>query len=101
LGDLLGRMLSGSSRRLSTNYLQSTGLHAELAQQVGLDEETALKSLQEVLLGLGSTLAAATAQPTPEPQPAPPKAESRPKATAAKAPAAKKPAATKRQPPEE
>ncbi len=102
LGDLLGRMLSGSPRRLSANYLQSTGLHAELAQQAGLDEETALKSLQEVLLGLGSNLADAMAQP------ATPKAESRPKATAAKAkapaskkPAAKKPAAKKRQPPEE
>ncbi|GAB4411013.1 MAG: hypothetical protein Kow00123_24720 [Anaerolineales bacterium] len=103
LGDLLGRMLSGSPRRLSANYLQSTGLHAELAQQAGLDEETALKSLQEVLLGLGSTLAAATAQSAPEPQPTP-EAKSRPKPAAAKAkpqPAAKKTPAKKRQPPEE
>jgi len=101
LGDLLSRMLSGSPRRLSANYLQSTGLHAELAQQAGLDEETAVKSLQEAFLGLGSLLAGA-AEPAPEPKPAPPKAAPRAKIAAkAKAQAPKKPTTKKRQPPEE
>lgn len=101
LGDLLGRMLSGSPRRLSANYLQSTGLHAELAQQVGMDEETALKSLQEVFLGLGSVLGQVAGPSEPQVAPSKPAARARttPARTAAKA--AKKTPPKKRQPPEE
>lgn len=100
LGDLLGRMLSGSPRRLNATYLRSTGLHAELAQQAGLDPETALKSLQEVLLDLGSTLASATPE---QPAPAQAKPASRPKATATKTTAktTRKAQPKRCQPPEE
>lgn len=68
LDDLLERMGSGSRRKLSTNYLRSTGLAAELADQTELDTKTAAKSLQEVLLALGSTLSG--------PQPSQPSKES-------------------------
>ena len=56
LDDLLERMGSGSRRRLNRKYLQSTGLASELAQQTELDTDTAVKSLQEVLLALGNQL---------------------------------------------
>ena len=51
LGGLLNRM--GSGQGLDATYLQSTGMQEELAQQTGLDADTAARSLQEVLQALG------------------------------------------------
>jgi hypothetical protein len=54
LGDLLNRMGSGQS--LDATYLQSTGMHEELAQQTGLDADTATRTLQEVFQVLSGQL---------------------------------------------
>jgi hypothetical protein len=54
LGNLLKRM--GSDQGLDATYLQSTGMHEELAQQTGLDADTAIRSLQEVFDMLGGQL---------------------------------------------
>jgi hypothetical protein len=50
LGDLLNRL--GSGQGLDAGYLQSTGMHEELAQQTGLDADTATRGLQEVFQAL-------------------------------------------------
>jgi hypothetical protein len=54
LGNLLNRM--GSGQGLEPTDVQSTGMHEELAQQTGLDADTATRSLQEVLQMLGGQL---------------------------------------------
>ena len=51
LGDLLNRL--GSGQGLDAGYLKSTGMHEELAQQTGLDADTATRGLQEVFNMLG------------------------------------------------
>ncbi len=57
LADLLGRMGSGAG--LDAAYLQSTGMPEELAQQTGLDPETATRGLQEALQMLGGQMGGA------------------------------------------
>jgi hypothetical protein len=57
LADLLGRMGSGAG--LDAAYLQSTGMPDELAQQTGLDPETATRGLQEALQMLGGQMGGA------------------------------------------
>jgi hypothetical protein len=54
LGNLLNRM--GSGQGLAAADLQSTGMHEELAQQTGLDADTATRSLQEVFQMLAGQL---------------------------------------------
>ena len=73
LDDLLERVASGNPQRLSASYLQSTGLTAELAQQSGLDDDTAVTSLREAFLTLGSQLGSVRTQPAPEAAPPQPK----------------------------
>lgn len=51
LGDLLQQV--GRSGRAGTEYLRSTGMPQELAEETGLDLEKATTSLQEVLDLLG------------------------------------------------
>jgi hypothetical protein len=50
LGNLLNQLASGQG--IDTSYLQSTGMHEELAQQTGLDTDTATRGLQEVFQAL-------------------------------------------------
>jgi len=54
LGGLLNQMASG--RGIDADYLQSTGMNEELAQQTGLDPDTATRSLQEVFNLLGGQM---------------------------------------------
>ncbi len=54
LGGLLNQL--GSGRGIDANYLQSTGMPEELAQQTGLDADTAARSLQEVLNALSGQM---------------------------------------------
>jgi hypothetical protein len=54
LGQILQQM--GSSRGVDASYLRSTGLHEELAQETGLDPDTAEASLQEVFNMLSGQL---------------------------------------------
>jgi hypothetical protein len=68
LDDLLKRVGSGNPQRLSASYLQSTGLAAELAQQTGLDHNTATASLQEAFLALSGHVSAAKPAAAPQPQ---------------------------------
>jgi len=51
----------GTGGQFEPGYLRSTGLVAELAQQTGIDQSTAMQSLQEVLGKLGGQLAAGRA----------------------------------------
>jgi len=54
LGDLLNQL--GSGRSLDADYLQSAGMNEELAQQTGLDPDTATRGLQEVFNVLGGQM---------------------------------------------
>jgi hypothetical protein len=54
LSSLLNQL--GSGRGLDAGTLQSTGMNEELAQQTGLDADTAARSLQEVLKALGGQM---------------------------------------------
>jgi hypothetical protein len=63
LDHLLESMSSG--RQLEPAYFQSTGMADELAQQTGLDVNTAAESLQEVFALLGGQLVAGRTQPSP------------------------------------
>jgi hypothetical protein len=54
LGGLLNQLASG--RGIDADYLQSTGMNEELAQQTGLDPDTATRSLQEVFNLLGGQM---------------------------------------------
>jgi hypothetical protein len=54
LDDLLGRM--GSGQGLDSDFLQSSGLADELAEQAGLDPDTATRGLQEAFEMLGGQL---------------------------------------------
>ncbi len=54
LSSLLNQMASGQG--VDANYLKSTGMHEELAQQTGLDPDTATRGLQEVFNLLGGQL---------------------------------------------
>jgi hypothetical protein len=54
LDDLLGRM--GSGQGLDSDFLQSSGLADELAEQAGLDPDTATQGLQEAFRMLGGQL---------------------------------------------
>ena len=54
LGSLLNQL--GSGRGIDADYLQSTGMTEELAQQTGLDPDTATRSLQEVFNLLGGQM---------------------------------------------
>ena len=51
----------GTGQQPSSSYLRSTGIVDELSQQTGLDKDTALDSLKEVLGMLGTQLSAARA----------------------------------------
>ena len=51
LDDLMARAASGEG--LDTDYIQSTGMADDLAQQTGLDSDTAARSLQEALQMMG------------------------------------------------
>jgi hypothetical protein len=68
LDHLLGQM--GSEGGLDSNYLMSTGMHTELAEQTGLDPETAARSMEEALnMMLGGQRAARTPPPVNQPKP--------------------------------
>ena len=54
LSSLLNQL--GSGRGLDAGTLRSTGMSEELAQQTGLDADTAARSLQEVLNALGGQM---------------------------------------------
>jgi hypothetical protein len=54
LDDLMVRAASGEG--LDTDYIQSTGMADELAQQTGLDSDTAARSLQEALQMMGGQM---------------------------------------------
>jgi hypothetical protein len=66
LDSLLERM--NSSQGVDPAYLQSTGMVQELAQQTGLDQQTATQSLQEVFGMLGSRSQAQAMQPPAQPR---------------------------------
>jgi hypothetical protein len=63
LDHLLESMSSG--RELEPAYFRSSGMADELAQQTGLDVNTAAESLQEVFALLGNQLLAGQKAPTP------------------------------------
>lgn len=68
LDHLLERM--GSEQGLGADYLMSTGVPNELAQQTGLDPDTAARSMQEVLnMMLGSQVAARQPRQIRQPEP--------------------------------
>jgi hypothetical protein len=54
LDHLLGTM--GAGQKLEPSYLRSTGMVDELAQQTGLDPDTAVQSLQQVFGMFGAQL---------------------------------------------
>ncbi|MHC5035462.1 MAG: hypothetical protein ACYTFZ_10545, partial [Planctomycetota bacterium] len=54
LDDLMVR--AASNEGIDTDYIQSTGMADELAQQTGLDSDTAARSLQEALQMMGGQM---------------------------------------------
>jgi hypothetical protein len=60
----------GTEQGLDSNYLMSTGMHKELAEQTGLDEDTAARSLEEALsMMLGGPSEAPTPRRVDQPKP--------------------------------
>ena len=60
---LLESMSSG--RELQPSYFRSSGMADQLAEQTGLDLDTAAESLQEVFALLGNQLVAGQTRPSP------------------------------------
>jgi hypothetical protein len=54
----------GSGQQLEPSYFQQSGMAGELAQQTGLDQQTAAQGLQQVFELLGSQLAAGREKPS-------------------------------------
>jgi hypothetical protein len=65
LDHLMERM--GSGEGLDAGYFESTGMTQELAEQTGLDPDTAARSLQEVFGALGGGAAPAPPEEPAEP----------------------------------